>query len=844
LRSAPNGGGTNTSFPRIRDGGAHDHEIDRQIASKRTLHRMTSRLRLLAPFAVATLIAAGFAAAAAAGDAAPANGKKHTSTAPAKADTAKSGTAKSSAAKAAPSKGAPSKGAPSKATASKAGEAKTGAAKTGAKAPDASPAGAKAKSAKAGGSKGKDSKKTAAKSRASKSRAAKPTPAKAAAKGAASRPTLASAVPGTIVPDIPAIEVASEDVAAVREAFARVRRGKTSEAGELEASLRDPVAHKLVEWMILRHEDNGVDFNRYATFIRDNPSWPSIPLFRRRAEGALWHEHRDAATVRAFFANAKPASARGRFVLGRALIAQGERAAGEALIREGWRNEDFTDDLEGQVLEEFPGVLTRADHRARMHRRLYAKDFAAAMRSAHRLGDADGAIVKAYAAVATRSDKAGALLDAVSGEARHDAAFALARTQWLMHKDRIADAGQVAVAAPHDAGQIEDGDEWWRTRRMLVRKLLDIGDVQTAYRVAREAAVPASENYRADHHFTAGWIALRFLNDPATALAHFQRIGNGVVNPIALARASYWQARAAEALGRHQEARARYEAAARYPTAYYGQLARAKLGLTEIALRHPPELDAAQRAAVANLELVRATEMIYAIGERDLVIPIVADLAERAVDPTVLFGIAEITARHQDARATLLLGKAALGRGYGFEHYAFPNFGIPQYASVAPEIDRSIAYAIVRQESEFNQRDKSAAQAVGLMQVTPAAGRDTAKRYGVSYDWNKMVSDPVYNSQMGAAELSGLLQDYRGSYILTFAGYNAGRGRVREWIERFGDPRDPKVDPIDWVERIPFSETRNYVQRVMENFQVYRVRFGHGPRLTIEADLRRGAIGN
>jgi soluble lytic murein transglycosylase len=220
----------------------------------------------------------------------------------------------------------------------------------------------------------------------------------------------------------------------------------------------------------------------------------------------------------------------------------------------------------------------------------------------------------------------------------------------------------------------------------------------------------------------------------------------------------------------------------------------------------------------------------------------VSDLADRAVDPAALLGLAEVTTRHQDARATLLLGKAALGRGLPFEQYAFPNFGIPAFASVAPELDRSISYAIVRQESEFNQRDASPAKAVGLMQVTPDAGRDTAKRFGVKYDWHRMVNDPVYNSQMGAAELSGLLQDYRGSYILTFAGYNAGRGRVREWIERFGDPRDPKVDPIDWVERIPFSETRNYVQRVMENFQVYRVRFGNGPRLTIEADLRRGAL--
>ena len=798
---------------------------------------MTCRFRLLATCAVATAIAAGFAAAAgAAGDAASTADKKHAAThakpaVPAKPSAAKAGAPKASSTKTGTAKVSDSKAGKPGAGGAKAQDAKPGGAKTSA---------AKAKSVKTAASKGKDAKRTAAKSRAVKS-----TPAKIDAKSPASKPpTLASAVPGTIVPDVPTIGIASADVETIRDAFARVHRGRTSEASELEASLHDPVARTLVEWMILRNEDNDADFDRYAAFIRNNPSWPSIPLFRRRAEGRLWHEQRDAATVRAFFANAKPASSRGRFVLARVLIAQGERSAGEALIREGWRNDDFTDDLEGQVLEEFPHVLTRADHRARMHRRLYAKDFAAALRSAHRLGDADVAVVKAYAAVAHKADNAGALLDAVPADARQDAAFALARVEWLMRKDRVADAGHVALAAPHEAGLIEDGDAWWRERRVLVRKLLDAGDAQTAYRVARDAAPPASENYRADHQFTAGWLALRFLGDPATAMAHFQRVAVGITNPIALARGAYWQARAAEALGRHHEARAHYETAARYPTAYYGQLARAKLGITEITLRRPPDLDAAQRAAVANIEVVRAAELLYAIGERDLVIPIVADLAERAVDPMTLFGLAEITAAHADARATLLLGKAALGRGFPFDHYAFPNFGIPAYAAVAPEIDRSIAYAIVRQESEFNQRDASPAKAVGLMQVTPDAGRDTAKRFGVSYDWHRMVNDAVYNSQMGAAELSGLLQDYRGSYILTFAGYNAGRGRVREWIERFGDPRDPKVDPVDWVERIPFSETRNYVQRVMENFQVYRVRFGHGPRLTIEADLRRGAMGN
>jgi soluble lytic murein transglycosylase len=804
---------------RQRDNGIHAH-----TDSQRDDDRM-NRYRLLVLFALAGLLAA----------AAPAAAKP--SSDPVQTAEKKQAAGKPIGAAKAHGKPAPAK-ASAKASGSKAGTADTGKAS----ASKETKAGAKAHAGKA--SKHKESKKAAAK-HAGKSHAAKSAPAKDAPKSAAPRPTtLASAVPGIVVPDAPPASVSSDEVATVRDAMGLIRRGKSSEANALKASLQDPVARKLVEWLILRNDTNGADFDRYAAFIRTNPTWPNIPLFRRRAEGYLWHEHRDPATVRAFYADGKPASARGRFVLGRALIAQGQRAAGEALIREGWRQEDFTDDLEGQVLEEFPHVLTRADHIGRMHRRLYAKDFSAAMRSAHRLGDAAVAIVKAFSAVNAKSDKAGALLDAVPADAHQDAAFALARVQWLMQKDRIADAARVALAAPHDPSQVEDGDAWWRTRRMLVRKLLDLNDAHTAYRIAREAAPPSSENYRADRHFTAGWVALRFLDDPTTALAHFQRIADGITNPIALARSAYWQGRASEALGRHHDARAHYETAARYPTAFYGQLARAKLGMAGVALHAPPELDAGQRATIANLEVVRAAELIYAIGERDLIISIVSDLADRAVDPAALLGIAEVTARHQDARATLLLGKAALGRGLPFDHFAFPTFGVPAFAAVAPEIDRSIAFAIVRQESEFNQRDVSPAKAVGLMQVTPDAGRDTAKRFGAKYDWQRMVHDAVYNCQMGAAELSGLLQDYRGSYILTFAGYNAGRGRVKEWIERFGDPRDPRVDPVDWVERIPFSETRNYVQRVMENFQVYRVRFGHGPRPTIEADLRRGGMNN
>jgi soluble lytic murein transglycosylase len=636
--------------------------------------------------------------------------------------------------------------------------------------------------------------------------------------------------------------IPSSDIPLVKQALERIRRGKSDEASGLQALIRDPVAKKVVEWAILRSDDTLAGFDHYTAFIASNPSWPSIGVLRRRAESTLWEERRDPATTRAFFASVKPSTPKGRLALARALLAQGDRAGGEAYLRATWRNDALSRELETHIEEAFHDHLTLVDHKARMDGRLAAEDVEAGLRIAQRLGGVAPAIARARAAVIAKAKNAGALLDAVPAEAQQDAGYMFSRAQWLRRNDRPVEAARLLLAVPHDPTGLHNLDEWWVERRLVARKLLDLGDPRTAYEIARDAAPPTRENYRGEHQFTAGWIALRFLNDPALALTHFTRIAEGISNPITLARSEYWQARAAEAAGRHQEARSHYEAAARFPTAYYGQIARGRLGLGEIELRQLPQPSPAERAALMNLELVRAIEILYAAGARELVIPAVADLAEHAMDITALSGLAELTAQHQDARAMLLIGKAVLGRGYAFDAYAFPTVGVPHYGAIGPEVDRSVIYSIVRQESMFDQRDVSTARAVGLMQVTPEAGRYVAKKFGVSYDFKRLTSDPIYNCQMGAAELGELLQDYRGSYILAFAGYNAGRGRVHEWVQRYGDPRDSNVDPIDWVERIPFSETRNYVQRVVESLQVYRVRFGLGSRLMIEADLHRGGI--
>jgi soluble lytic murein transglycosylase len=424
----------------------------------------------------------------------------------------------------------------------------------------------------------------------------------------------------------------------------------------------------------------------------------------------------------------------------------------------------------------------------------------------------------------------------VPKSARNDPVYLFTRAQWLRRSGEIAAAAQLMLSAPHDPRVVRDADAWWVERRILVRELLDEGKPQIAYRIARDAALPSRESLRVDQPFTAGWIALRFLRDPHAAKPHFARIPQITTHPTSLARAGYWLGRTAEQIGHRNEA-GRYAAAAQRSAAYYGQLARARLGRSEVPVRRPTAMSSTQRAALRNVELVRAVELLYASGNRDLVIPFVADL-DRVDDVKVLALIAETAARQRDARAMLALGKGALARGFAFDQYAFPSFGLPKYVPIGPKADASLVYAIARAESAFNTSAVSTAKAIGLMQVTPPAARTIARRLGIKFDPKRLRNDPVYNVQMGSAEIADLVDSYDGNHVLAFVGYNAGRGRVKEWIARYGDPRDPNVDAVDWVERIPFTETRIYVQRVMENLQVYRSRFGGPARLAIEVDMR------
>ena len=379
------------------------------------------------------------------------------------------------------------------------------------------------------------------------------------------------AVAGVPLPiERPAAASLPPDLGAAKQAIELIRKSKWKDAAVLAASIGDPAAQKLIEWALLRSSDSPAGFERYAAFLGANPDWPGA-LLRRRAEARLWQERRDGTTVRRFVGK-EPASSVGRLALARVLMNEGDRDGAAREVRAVWQSAELSAEMESAVLDTFTDMLSRADDVARMDRRLGAKDFGAAMRAAKRVGDDRVAIVKACIAAEAKSAKGGALLDAVSAEARMDLGYMLCRLHWLMRNDApgsnlhgrivtpkedLAAAVKLVLAASPEDLQRQDTDEWWRERRALARKLIDLGDAATAYQVVRQSAPPANPYYRAEFHFMAGWIALRFLADPATALKHFIHIDDGATDPVLLARAAYWRGRAAEAAGeRWRDARA------------------------------------------------------------------------------------------------------------------------------------------------------------------------------------------------------------------------------------------------------------------------------------------------
>jgi soluble lytic murein transglycosylase len=574
--------------------------------------------------------------------------------------------------------------------------------------------------------------------------------------------------------------------------------------------------HRILSWAIATGPN--APAGEIATTIDSLADWPGMSKLRLAAERSLLLQSADPRTVVEAFADAPPRSIDGARILARAQLALGDKAAARAALAPLWRTEKLEASTEVAVIREFGEVFGKEDHRSRMERMLHNDRAKSAMRVAA-LADAP-ALALAWSAVIRGEKNALALLDAVP-EAQRGAGFAFAKARHLRRAGKYKEAAVAMLAAPTEAAALADPDAWWVERRALVRELLDLGDVQTAYKLAAAHAAE-SPAMAADAEFHAGWIALRFLKDPKAAAGHFARIAEISEGPISLSRAYYWMGRAADE-GAGGDSKELYQKAASHGTAFYGQLAAQKLGRGGIPIGtpEPSEMD---RAIFQRRDLVRAILRLEEAGFADRSDAIYRDLAQQLTSPGELALLAGMAETRGDHYLALRIGKIAASRGIAIGSLAHPTGAIPETANLSGA-GKALAYAIARQESEFNVGAVSGAGAEGLLQLLPDTARDMAKKAGLPFSKVLLTTDAGYNATLGSEFLSEQLGRFSGSYVLTFAGYNAGPSRAQDWIRRYGDPRGKSVEEVvDWIERIPFTETRHYVQRVMENYQVYKMR--------------------
>lgn len=612
--------------------------------------------------------------------------------------------------------------------------------------------------------------------------------------------------------------------AAGRRAVALANAQKWPEA-EAAAQGAEPLIRKFVTWMRLQARGSGASAAEIVAFGLANPEWPGQDTLARRAEEALATDPDDRLAVEWFAARA-PRTLDGFQRLADALTRAGENAKAATILRTGWVEAPADPAAEPGYLDRNQSLLTPEDHWCRFDRLSLARENAAAARLVAYLAPARQGVAAArldYAA-----DRAEADTPDRAAATPGDFGLTLERARWLRNRDRDAEAAAVWAAGPATPPEVTRTA--WAQRQVLLRKLLRLGDPRTAYALAANHSLTAPGEPRQEAEFLAGFIALRHLEDPAAAERHFAKLAEGSHSVITRARSFYWQGRAAAAQGATGRARERFAAAAELPLAFYGQLAGLALGEDSTALAariariRPPQPTQVQAQALEAREIARLVPALAGIGESRRARIFLLRLADMAEGPAETLLVIRLALRigRPDHAVWIVRRAGATGLMLPEEGWPTPYGAAPLGPAATPE--PALIHAITRQESNFDPEAVSSSNARGLMQLLPSTAQAVAKRLGVRHQLAMLTSDPAHNIRLGAAYLDQMLARFDGALPLAIAAYNAGPNRVDEWLGAYGDPRTGWIPMLDWMELIPFGETRNYVQRVIENMAIYRAR--------------------
>lgn len=632
--------------------------------------------------------------------------------------------------------------------------------------------------------------------------------------------------------------ISDADATSLRTALAAARRGDISGARAATTAISDPVAKKIAVWALADTSADSLSFFEIDQARRDLAGWPRPAKRQLAAEKLLETSGQSPQAVIAWFGGGQPQTAEGAMALAAAYQQTGKGKEAQALIRDFWRNKVFEAPAQRNMLGRFGSWLTVDDHIRRADIVMYGAQGPAAREMIAVIPPAEQQLAYARMALRAGSADANTLVANLPPQYANHPGVAFERASFLRKKGLDTLALEQVRNMPREAPFQDMAERIWDIRYPLVLSSLRNGDAQSAYVAAANSGLTSGGD-AADAEFYAGWIALTRLRNPAQAEIHFANLEKIGSSPITRGRALYWRGRAAEAQGDQIAAKTWYGAAAQYNTVFYGMLAAEKLG-QPLTVGADPALTAADRARFEARDSVRAARLLNEIGEKNLFRAFVLaldDILPTVQEQALLVDLARSVG---DQDTSMKVVRTAAQRGFILPERGYPTRTPPQVGG-APE--PALTLGITRQESGFDPMVRSGVGARGMMQLMPATAALTAKRVGVSYTPN-MLDDPDYNMRLGQAYLGQMIGTFSGSYPMAIAAYNAGPGRPSQWINFCGDPRTSSVDPIDFVECIPFSETRNYVMRVMEGMQFYRAKLNGGSApITLTADLNRGGYG-
>ena len=594
------------------------------------------------------------------------------------------------------------------------------------------------------------------------------------------------------------------------------------EAEKIAKKAKNKSIYNFIQWNHLITTGNNATFYDYKNFIERNKDYPRIGRVKYLSEHKLSTKVLSPKKIIKYFEVEKPLSGYGEIILGESYILIGEINRGIDLIKRGWIRADLSKTELRNFRKKYKKYLTNDDNISRADYLAWENKYWDLKRMIRYLPQDQQLLYTARQLLMSKSYGVDNAISKVPGYLKSDSGLNYDRLKWRRKRGRVDSSLEILTKIKNTKEYMVRPDKWWKERSIIARSLIYKKKFTTAYKITSDHGLTEGPEF-AEAEWMSGWIALSFLNDPLLAIDHFTKFYNNVGYPISLSRGAYWLGRSNEIMGNNQEAKKWYIESSKYLTTYYGQLAHLKISPNKpFVLEDLMEVDKSFAESFYKNDLVKIVYLLDELNKDKYTKHILRFLANKNIEAGSEVLAAKLATDISRFDFAIQVSKLASYQKRFHNKYNYPIISTPKYINKRKIPDAAFILSIIRQESEFDTSANSSAGAKGLMQLMTYTAKTVAKQANMNYSKSRLTKDPEYNINLGSHYIAGLLLEYDGAYPFAIAAYNAGPRRVKQWKRINKNPQKGQIDYVDWIELIKFKETRNYVQRVLENYNVYR----------------------